>query len=104
MTITDVERPTITVKYCRLCGWLTRASWIAQELLITFAEELGALTLQPDDSGGAFEIWIDDNLIWSRKDMGRFPDMNELKQQVRDIVAPGRDLGHIDKNKSEPLE
>lgn len=95
------DRPNIVIKYCRLCGWLTRASWISQELLITFAEELGSLTLIPDDSGGVFEIWIDDHLLWSRKDMGGFPDINEIKQQTRDIVSPGRDLGHIDKDKDK---
>lgn len=100
MTSEDGGGPTIIVTYCRLCGWLTRASWIAQELLITFAEELGALTLRPDDSGGVFEIWVDDKCIWSKKDKGRFPDMNEIKQEVRDIISPGRDLGHIDKSKS----
>lgn len=92
------DRPNITITYCRLCGWLTRASWLAQELLITFAEELGSLTLIPDDSGGVFEIWIDDEIMWSRKDMEGFPDINEVKQRVRDKISPNRDLGHIDKN------
>ena len=35
--------------------------------------------------------------IFSRKDAGRFPEIKELKPLVRDRVAPGRDLGHIDR-------
>ena len=54
------------------------------------------MTLIPDDTGGVFEIRVDGRLIWSRNDAGRFPEAKELKQLVRDEVAPGRDLGHVD--------
>jgi len=69
---------------------------MAQELLTTFAEEVGSVTLISDDTGGVFEIRLDGRLIWSRKEHGRFPDIKELKQLVRDQVAPDRDLGHSD--------
>ena len=35
-------RPRVTIVYCRQCNWLLRAGWLAQELLTTFAEEIGA--------------------------------------------------------------
>jgi selenoprotein W-related protein len=69
---------------------------MAQELLTTFAEELGSVTLVPDDTGGVFDIALDGRLVWSRKEHGRFPDIKELKQLVRDQVAPERGLGHSD--------
>lgn len=90
-------RPTIEITYCRLCGWGLRAGWMAQELLTTFAEELGSVTLTPDVTGGVFEVRIDGEIVWSRKEAGCFPDIKELKQRVRDRIAPGRSLGHIDK-------
>jgi len=89
--------PTIEITYCRLCGWGLRASWMAQELLTTFAEELGSVTLTPDVTGGVFEVRVDDDLIWSRKEMTRLPDIKELKRLVRDHVAPDRSLGHTDR-------
>jgi len=49
-----------------------------------------------------FEVKIDGKLIWSRKDHGRFPEMKELKQLVRDEVAPERDLGHVDAKNPKP--
>jgi selenoprotein W-related protein len=74
--------PIIEIIYCRLCGWGLRASWMAQELLTTFAEEIGSVTLTPDASGGVFEVRVEGDLIWSRKDEKRFPEITELKQRV----------------------
>ena len=71
---------------------------MAQELLTTFAEELGSVTLVPDSTGGVFEIRVDEELVWSRKAQGGFPEIKELKQLVRDKIAPDRDLGHVDKS------
>ena len=69
---------------------------MAQELLVTFDQELSELTLKPG-TGGVFEVWANDNLVWSRKAEGRFPEITELKQLVRDRIAPDKDLGHSDK-------
>ena len=91
-------QPRLSITYCRKCGWLLRASWMAQELLSTFAEELGAVSLIPDSVGGIYEVRVEGELIWSRKEQGGFPEIKLLKQLVRDKVAPGRDLGHVDKS------
>ena len=64
-----------------------------QELLITFEAELGQAALVSGTSG-VFEVRVDGETIWSRKERGRFPELKELKQLVRDRVAPGKDLGH----------
>jgi selenoprotein W-related protein len=86
----------VTITYCTQCRWLLRAAWMAQELLSSFEDELGEVALRPG-RGGVFEITVDDRLVWSRAAEGRFPDIKELKQRVRDRVAPGRDLGHVDR-------
>lgn len=96
MVLTEA-RPNVAITYCRLCGWLLRAAWMAQELLSTFPEEIGSVTLVPDDTGGVFEVRADGKLLWSRKEQGRFPEAKELKQLVRDEIAPERGLGHADK-------
>lgn len=89
------DKPIIRIQYCVQCKWLLRAAWMAQELLSTFEDDIGGVTLEPG-SGGIFEVSADGQKIWSRKEMGRFPDIKELKQAVRDQVAPARDLGHTD--------
>ena len=94
-------RPRVEITYCTQCRWLLRAAWMAQELLTTFEQELGGVTLVPG-SGGTFEVTIDGARLWSRHDAGRFPDIKELKQRVRDVIAPGRDLGHTDRGRPAP--
>lgn len=90
------NQPRVTIRYCTQCRWLLRAAWLAQELLSTFTDELGEVALIPG-TGGVFEVHVDDRLVWSRKTEGRFPETAELKQRVRDIVAPERHLGHSDR-------
>ena len=90
----------ITIVYCTRCKWMMRAVWIAQELLTTFESEIEAITLKPDHSGGVFNILADDELIFSRKSNGGFKDVKELKQLVRDKIAPGKSLGHSDSSGS----
>eukprot|EP00588_Corethron_pennatum_P005928 CAMPEP_0194288410 /NCGR_PEP_ID=MMETSP0169-20130528/36754_1 /TAXON_ID=218684 /ORGANISM="Corethron pennatum, Strain L29A3" /LENGTH=77 /DNA_ID=CAMNT_0039035401 /DNA_START=411 /DNA_END=644 /DNA_ORIENTATION=+ len=43
--------------------------------------------------------------IWNRKLEGKFPETKELKQRIRDIVRPEKDLGHsdVDKISSPPV-
>jgi selenoprotein W-related protein len=89
----------IEILYCTQCRWLLRAAWMAQELLTTFDQEIGELTLKPG-TGGVFEVWVNGGLVWSRKEQGRFPEITELKQLVRDRIAPGRSLGHADRKGS----
>jgi selenoprotein W-related protein len=86
----------IEIHYCTQCRWLLRAAWMAQELLTTFDQEIAELTLRPG-TGGVFEVRADGELVWSRKEQGRFPEITELKQLVRDHIAPERDLGHSDR-------
>ena len=89
-------RPRIEIEYCTQCRWLLRAAWMAQELLTSFEEEIGGVTLIPG-TGGVFEVRSEGKLLWSRKAEARFPDIKELKQRVRDAVAPDKPLGHSDR-------
>jgi len=89
-------KPNITIEYCPKCGWLLRAAYMAQELLTTFVEELHSVSLQPSETGGRFTIFIDGKQVFDRKEVGHFPEAKELKQLVRDIIAPEKSLGHSD--------
>jgi selenoprotein W-related protein len=90
------KQPRIEILFCNQCRWMLRSAWMAQELLTTFPAEIGEVALVPG-TGGVFEIRVNDELVWSRKEQGRFPDIKELKHLVRDRIAPERDLGHSEK-------
>ena len=90
------SKARIEIEYCTQCRWMLRAAWVAEELLTTFQAEIGEVALIPS-SGGIFEVRANGNMMWSLKSEGRFPEPKELKQRVRDEVAPGRSLGHADR-------
>ncbi|KAF7543539.1 hypothetical protein G7Z17_g10660 [Cylindrodendrum hubeiense] len=103
--------PRVTIQFCTQCKWMLRAAYFAQELLSTFGTALGEVALQPS-TGGTFIVTIthaaagsqDDasslsaKVLWDRRTDGGFPETKELKRRVRDVIEPGRDLGHVDRH------
>ncbi|MGY3895563.1 SelT/SelW/SelH family protein [Aeromonas enterica] len=95
-SLTPISKPRIEIRYCTLCRWMLRAAWLAQELLSTFDSDLGEVALVPA-SKGEFRILVDGVLVWDRVTDEGFPEAKEIKQRVRDVIAPQRDLGHSDR-------
>jgi selenoprotein W-related protein len=89
-------KPRVSIAYCTKCRFLSRASWVAQELLTTFADELGEVALVPGD-GGVFQVRVGEELVACRARDGGYPELAELKRRIRDRVAPGRELGHSER-------
>ena len=90
------NKAEVVITYCTQCQWLLRAAWLAQELLSTFADDLGRVSLEPG-TGGVFRVTCADQQIWERKHDGGFPEAKVLKQRVRDVIDPERSLGHSDR-------
>lgn len=86
----------VTIAYCTQCRWMLRAAWMAQELLTTFGQKLEEVALRPG-TGGIYEIRLDGEVIFARSAAGRFPEAKEIKQAIRDRIAPDLDLGHSDR-------
>lgn len=90
------RKPRLEIEYCSQCRFILRASWLSQELLTTFVDELGEMALVPG-SGGIFEVWLDGERLWNKKEAGRFAEPKEIKQLIRNRVAPTKNLGHSDR-------
>ncbi|OJJ47847.1 hypothetical protein ASPZODRAFT_1792820 [Penicilliopsis zonata CBS 506.65] len=95
--------PRITIEYCTQCKWMLRAAYFAQELLSTFGTSIGEIALIPA-TGGKFTVTIYESAeevketrLWDRKERGGFPEVKVLKGLVRNVIDPGRDLGHTDR-------
>lgn len=71
---------------------------MAQELLTTFSDDVYGITLQPSETSGKYNIRIGEVVIFDRKQQGRFPEIKELKQLIRDVVNPAKSLGHSDRH------
>ncbi|HET8830394.1 MAG TPA: SelT/SelW/SelH family protein [Pelobium sp.] len=93
-----MKKPTITITYCPKCGWMLRSAYMAQELLLTFTEEIHGVLLCPAEIGGEFTVKIADKIVFDRKIKERFPEIKELKKLVRDEVSPEKSLGHTDRH------
>ncbi|KAH8926025.1 hypothetical protein BT69DRAFT_1331705 [Atractiella rhizophila] len=106
--------PGIVIEYCTGCRWFHRSSWTVTELSITFPEISSFSLLPKPEESGCWRVWIthftggeegsnqgemQSMLIWDRKGEGRFPEMKELKQRIRNVVDPERSLGHSDQKK-----
>ena len=90
------EKAHVSIHYCSRCRWLLRSSWMAQELLTTFEDDIGEMSLLPNGEG-KFSIWVNQQCVWERKRDGGFPELPILKQRVRDVINPDKSLGHSEK-------
>jgi selenoprotein W-related protein len=77
----EEKKLAIEIAYCTRCHFLPRASWIAQELLHTYADYISGLTLVPDH-GGILEIKVNGEVVFSNKEAGRYPEIRELKESI----------------------
>ena len=92
-----MRTPRVEIEYCTGCRWGLRAGWVAQELLATFEAELAEVALVPGRESGVFVVRLDGVAIFDRGASARFPELRELKQAIRDRIAPTRALGHSDR-------
>jgi selenoprotein W-related protein len=93
----NTQKPTISIEYCPKCNWMLRAAYMAQELLSTFTEDIHGILLIPSETAGKYTISVDMLPLFDRKDRGRFPEVKELKQLIRDHINPDKDLGHSER-------
>ena len=84
---------TIKIKFCNKCKWFSRAVWIMQEIFNTYENDISKYELVPADHG-LFEIYCNENLIFSRKEESGFLEIKIIKQRIRDVIDPNRELGH----------
>lgn len=90
------EENRVAIEYCTKCKFMMRSAWIAQELLQTFDGDLHEVALRPSAVPGIWQIFANGQLVWDRKTERGIPELKDLKRRVRDVVAPGKNLGHAE--------
>lgn len=106
----SIKLPRVAITYCTQCRWMLRAAYFGQELLSTFGTSIGEIALipatggiftvhityQPPTSNDSGQVETKETLVWDRKAEGGFPETKVLKQRVRNIIEPDKNLGHSD--------
>ncbi|ARM77023.1 SelT/SelW/SelH family protein [Acidianus manzaensis] len=70
---------SIKIVYCRPCGYLDRAIELARSIL-TYFDGISVELVQ--GKNGIFDVYIEDNLIFSRYEAKRFPEENEILKEI----------------------
>lgn len=81
----------LEITYCQPCGHQPRAVDMVSQLLAAYGMPLNrklSVALKPADKG-VFDVVLDGKLIFSKQQAGRFPTLDEIKQQLdTKLVVP----------------
>ena len=75
----------IRIEYCTSWGYISRAVALTQTLLNEHKNNIEELTIIPS-SGGVYEISLNDELLFSKKELDRFPEDDEAENIIRDKI------------------
>jgi selenoprotein W-related protein len=79
------NQPALSIEYCLECCETLRALHDAEEILMNYEDRLSQLVLIPGENG-MFEVAVGDNLVFSKKRLGRHPEEGELVRLVGDAL------------------
>ncbi|MDW8084064.1 MAG: Rdx family protein [Candidatus Caldarchaeum sp.] len=82
----------VKIRYCVPCGHLPQAMDMAKGLLSRYGQKLNknfSVTLDTTDSG-IFEVYIDDQLVFSRHQQRRFPTQDEIVEMIENKLKTQR--------------
>lgn len=79
-------KKVVSVEYCTSWGYTGRAVALARTLLNEHENNLGGVNLIPS-TGGIYEVKLDDNVIFSKKEAERYPEKDEVEELIRKEIA-----------------
>ena len=83
MLLDSVNKPLITIEYCVPWDYVPQAVSLAEVLMNEFSWEISAIQLVPGTEG-AFEVTFDGELIYSKKQIGEFPENKFIVKLISD--------------------
>ncbi len=72
----------VSIKYCTSWGYYSQALRLREELQNKFSADVEIL----EGSGGVFEVELNGNSIFSKKELGRFPNENEVIDLIEEVL------------------
>lgn len=72
----------LSIEYCTSWGYLPEAVGLTKFLLGTYKDDFEEIKLIPS-SGGVFLVTLNDEVIYSKKETGRFPRNEEIEKKLK---------------------
>ena len=76
------ENITVEIHHCDTCGFRSRAVALAEEL----KKEFGIESKLVEGETGSFNVFVNDELIFSKYEEGRFPGDGEIVQKINEYM------------------
>jgi len=77
----------VSIEYCVPCDYSKHALAAARELVKNYQHVIDELTFKMG-SKGVFEVKADDEVLFSKKALGRHPKPGEVLQAFQELVGP----------------
>lgn len=77
----------VSIEYCVPCDYSEYALATARELIKNYQHVIEQLTFQMG-SKGVFEVKADNEVLFSKKALGRHPRPGEVLQAFKELVGP----------------
>jgi selenoprotein W-related protein len=74
----------VSIEYCETCNYRP----VAASLAFMLKKELGIDTEFISSKGQVFEVRVDDELIFSKKQLNRFPEHSEIIEILKRKINP----------------
>lgn len=78
----EMKNYQVTVEFCMMWNYAPKAASLAEELFTHFRSEISEMKLVPS-SGGAFEVTVNGNKLYSKLDTGIFPKSEEIINKMQ---------------------
>lgn len=76
----------LLIEYCTGWGYLGRAVALARSILNEHKNNISELKLIPS-SGGVLEVTLNDELVFSKRELNRYPEKNEIEEIIKNKLA-----------------
>ena len=73
----------VSIEYCTSWRYLNQALSLRESI----ERQFGIKAELVKGMGGVFEVSVNDNLLFSKKELGRFPDENEIEDLIEGIES-----------------
>ena len=76
----------VSIEFCMMWNFAPKAASLAEDLFNHFRSKILSLELIPS-SGGVFEVNVNGEKIYSKKETGEFPDHDLIIQHLEKLMA-----------------